>query len=152
MSTQQKSRRARAEHLVHVGGEGEALAVALEQLLDAGLVHRHLAGVEGGDLRLVDVHGDDVAAELGEAGGRDQADPADADHSYRIVRIAHRGLRRSGVRGAGSVPARYEPTSRRFWAIAIICGSVRSLSSVFVTQYIVLSRSKASIRSWPPSR
>ena len=37
------------------------------------------------DLLGDDVAGDDLVAELGEAGGGDQADPADADHPDRLI-------------------------------------------------------------------
>ena len=40
----------------------------------------HVAAAERRDLLRDDVAGVDLVAELGEAGGRDQADPADADY------------------------------------------------------------------------
>ena len=52
------------------------------QLGEAGLVDRDLAAVQALDLVRVDVDAPDLAAELGEAGGGDEADvagPDDAD-------------------------------------------------------------------------
>src|SRR5207245_1180905 len=61
--------------------EGEAAGphVALDQLIEAGLVDRHLAALQPGNLVgiLVDAH--DVDAELREAGAGDEADIAGAD-------------------------------------------------------------------------
>ena len=70
----------RIEHLGDVGGEGEPLAVFLEQLRETRLVHRHLAPAERLDLLGVHVESDHGVAELGKACGGNEADPADADH------------------------------------------------------------------------
>ena len=83
MSTQTNSRRVRVQQLVHVGREGEALDVLLEQLGQAGLVDGQLAAAEHVDLLLDDVADHDLVAELGEAGGGHQTDPADSDHADR---------------------------------------------------------------------
>ena len=60
----------------------QALAVALEQLLEPRLVQRHAARLQRLDPLGHDVADDDLVAELGEAGAGDEADPAgpeDAD-------------------------------------------------------------------------
>ena len=49
------------------------------------------------DLLGHDVARPDLVAELGEAGGRDEADPADADDAYRFL-LGHASAR--GYRGA----------------------------------------------------
>ena len=61
-----------------VGREVEAPGreVALQQLVEAGLVDRRLAALEHLDLALVDVDAQDVVADLGEARAGDQADVA----------------------------------------------------------------------------
>ena len=66
-----------------LGREREAslLHVALDQLLEAGLVDRDLAAFELRDLLRVDVGTDHLHAELGEARPGDEADVAGADHS-----------------------------------------------------------------------
>ena len=69
------------ERVAQVGREVQPLGVARQQLLEARLVDRHLAATQALDLLGVDVDAPDVAAELGEAGGGDQADVAGADHS-----------------------------------------------------------------------
>ena len=89
MSTQTKSRRAPLEQLRHLGGEGDPLGVAAQQLLQARLVDRHLAPGERLDLLGDDVAGDHRVAQLGEAGRGDQADPADSDHADRLSLLAH---------------------------------------------------------------
>ena len=55
-----------------------------DQLGQAGLVDRHLAARERLDLLLDDVARVDLVAQLGEAGGGDEADPADADDADRF--------------------------------------------------------------------
>ena len=72
------------EHLAHVGREVQPLGVLLHQLGQAGLVDRHLAARERLDLLGHDVARPDLVAELGEAGGRDEADPAHADDADRL--------------------------------------------------------------------
>ena len=67
----------------------------VEQLREARLVDRHLAAAERVDLLLEDVARVDLVAELGEAGRRDQPDPADPDYAYRLA-LAH---------GRGRLPA-----------------------------------------------
>ena len=54
--------------------------VLRHQLVQAGLVDRHAAFMQGGELLGVGLHDRDVGAELGEAGAGDQADIAAADH------------------------------------------------------------------------
>ena len=60
-------------------------------IVEPGLVDRHLAPAQPLDLLGVNVHAPYVAAELGEAGRRDQADVAGADHPDWLARGAHRG-------------------------------------------------------------
>ena len=81
MPTATNSSRACSSASGEVGREVQPLGVAREQLLQARLVDRHLAAAQALDLLGVDVHAPDVAAELGEAGRRDEADVAGADHS-----------------------------------------------------------------------
>jgi hypothetical protein len=76
------------EQLAHLGGEGEPLAVALDQLRQAGLVDRHLAAAERLDLLRDDLAEHDPMAELGEAGRGDQPDPAGPDYPDRFP-LAH---------------------------------------------------------------
>ena len=61
----------------------------LDQLGQAGLVDRHLAAPQRLDLLGDDLAGHHAVAQLGEAGGGDQADPADADDADRLS-FAHR--------------------------------------------------------------
>ena len=68
----------------------EPLGVAGEQLVEPRLVDRGLTAPQRLDLLGDDVAGEDGVAELGEAGGRDQADPADPDHPYRLILRRHR--------------------------------------------------------------
>ena len=72
-----------------LGREVQAPGVLGEQLLQAGLVDRHLPAPQPLDLGGVDVHAPDLAAELREAGGRDQADVAGADHSDWLALGTH---------------------------------------------------------------
>ena len=111
------------EHLGHVGGEVQALGVLRDQLGQAGLVDRHLAARERLDLLGQDVARPDLVAELGEAGGGDQADPADADDADRFLLV----MRRRGCRGTAT-----EPRTER--AIASICFSASVSSSVLEIQ------------------
>ena len=55
--------------------------IALEQLVEARLVNRHAALVELLDLGRVLVDAGHVPAELGKAGGRDQADITSPNHA-----------------------------------------------------------------------
>ena len=84
-----------------LGGEVQALAVASDRLGQAGLVDRDLAALQLRDLVGVDVDAPDVAAELGKARGRDQADVSGADHRDRFASVAHRAAR---------VLSRWDPT------------------------------------------
>ena len=90
--------------LRHLGREGQPLGVALQQLVDAGLVDRHLAPAQRPSiLRRVDVHRDDLVAELGEARGGDEADPAHPDHadwSFAAHRRTYRRLVAMATRSA----------------------------------------------------
>ena len=90
------------------------------QLGQARLVHRHLAARERLDLLGQDVARHDLVAQLGEAGGRAQADPADADHADRFLLRA--------------MSAREATGSRVERAIASIWRSVSVWSSVLETQ------------------
>jgi len=81
-----------AQQLVHVGGEGDPLRVAPDQLRQLGLVDRDFAAREGLHLLGKDVPRDDLVTELGEAGRGDQPDPAHSDHTDRFQFLAHRLL------------------------------------------------------------
>ena len=89
------------------------------------LVDRHLAALERLDLLGHDVARPDLVAELGEAGGRDQADPADADYADRFQLIVH-------ARGQATRPAQQQRRTER--AMPSICFSVSVCSSVFEIQ------------------
>ena len=79
------------ERVGEVGGEVQAVAVALDQLLQARLPDRHPARAQPFDLLRVDVDAVDVVAELGEPGRGDQADVPRADHADRFSIGAHEG-------------------------------------------------------------
>ena len=64
-----------------VGREAQSCGVALEQLVEAGLVDRHLAAAQRFDPVGEDVADNDVVAELAEAGAGDEADVAGAEDS-----------------------------------------------------------------------
>ena len=73
--------------LVEVRGELEPLLldVALDQLLETGLVDRDLARAEEVDLLLVEVDAGDIVPGLGEARSRDEADvPGPNDGDFHI--------------------------------------------------------------------
>ena len=59
-----------------VRGEGKAALASIQrdQLIEAGLVDRHLAGVQARDLGGIDVDADDVIAGIRQAGAGDKAD------------------------------------------------------------------------------
>ena len=64
-----------------IGGEVQPLGVLGEQLLEPGLVDRHLTRAQALDLGRVDVDAPDLMAELRKARSGDQPDIAGADHS-----------------------------------------------------------------------
>ena len=72
------------QDLGDLGREVEAVAVALDQLGQAGLVDRDLAAAERVDLLGVDVDRVDLVAQLGEAGRGDETHPAHSDYAYRF--------------------------------------------------------------------
>ena len=86
-------------------------------------MHRHLAARERLDLLGEDVAREDLVAQLGEAGGRAEADPADADHADGFF------LGHGAGEATGSVYG-----SRVERAMASIWRSVSVWSSVFETQ------------------
>ena len=95
--------------------------VLLDQLGQAGLVDRHLAAAQRLDLLGQDVARPDLVAELGEAGGGHEADPADADDAYRFL--------------AGRVSEAEQATAPRTErAMASICSSSSVCSSVLEIQ------------------
>ena len=65
-----------------VVGEREPAGVDIvrHQLVQAWLVDRHAAFMQGGELPGIGLHNSDVNAEFGEAGAGDQADISAADH------------------------------------------------------------------------
>ena len=77
------------EQLVHVGGEGEALGVAGQQVGQARLVDRGLPARKRFHLLGDDVAGHDRVAELCEARGRDEAYPSDPDYADRLSLSTH---------------------------------------------------------------
>jgi hypothetical protein len=77
------------ERPAELGGEFQARGVAREQLLQAGLVDRHLPALQPRDLLGVDVDAPHLTAQLGEAGSGHQADVARADHSDWLALRAH---------------------------------------------------------------
>src|SRR5205807_1431063 len=67
--------------------------VLRQQRLKLWLIDRHLATAQALDLLGIDVHAEDLAAELGKAGRCDEADVTGADHGDRLacaVAPAHR--------------------------------------------------------------
>jgi hypothetical protein len=72
------------ERVAEVGGEVEPLAVALDELGQARLPDRDPALLQPADLLRVDVDAPDLVAQLGEAGGGDEADVARSDDSDRF--------------------------------------------------------------------
>ena len=92
------------QHLAHLGGEGQALGVALHHLRQARLVDRHLARDERLHLLGQDVPRHDLVAQLGEGGGGAQPDPAHADDAYRFLLGGQAG--RVMVRSRGAQPDR----------------------------------------------
>ena len=67
-----------------------------DELLEAGLVDRDLAALEARDLVGVDVDAPDLVAELGEAGGGDEADVAGADDPDGLAFVLMRRERLCG--------------------------------------------------------
>ena len=65
-------------------------AITCNQRVEPRLVDRHLAAAQQIDALGDDVAADDAVAELGEAGGGDEADVADADDADRLA-SAQRG-------------------------------------------------------------
>ena len=81
----------RIEQLVHVGGEGEPLGVAAAAARSrpgSWIVTSPRESDSTFSWRMS--RAIDRVAELGEAGGGDQADPADSDHPDRLSLLAHR--------------------------------------------------------------
>ena len=74
---------AEGDCLGNVGGEAQAAggAVARHHALQAGLVNRDAAGVEGGNLGRVDVKAEHVIADLSQTSARDKADITGTDDS-----------------------------------------------------------------------
>src|SRR5262249_34053013 len=100
-----------------VDGELQAtgLAIVGDEFLEARLEDRDLAGFEPRDLGRVDIEANDVVADFGEAGARDEADIAGAENrdthalsartQYRTAHCSGRGQprpRSAQRRGAGS--------------------------------------------------
>ena len=67
-----------ADRALQIGGERQPVlrGIARDQLLQAGLVDRHLALAQARDLAGVLVDADDAMSEIGKAGPRDEADIA----------------------------------------------------------------------------
>ena len=90
------------------------LAVARDQILESGLVKRHLAARQRLDLRSDDLPAVHVVSELREAGRGDEPDPAGTDDADRLPIGGQSGL-----------------VDR---AMSIICRSLRFSGSVFEIQ------------------
>ena len=95
--------------------------VSLEQLLETRLVERHAPGLQRLDALRKDVADDDLVTELGQAGARDEADPAGAEDPDCRHFVARQ-------------PGAYRPIGRRPLAIASIVSFESESSSVFTTQ------------------
>ena len=88
-----------AHALGHVGGEVEPAGrvVAPHDLFKPRLVDGDLAGIQGGDLGLVNIDADDVIAGLGDAGARHQAHVSGTVHRYFHWLFPRSGSERDGV-------------------------------------------------------
>src|SRR5204863_10046095 len=106
------------------------LAVGPDRVGQPGLVDRHLAGLQRGDLLRIDIHAEDLASQLGEPRGGHQADVSGPDDGDRLACGAHGRDRLPAAPRAAQRPA---GVSER--AIASIWRLVRESSSVLDTQY-----------------
>ena len=99
------------DRLADVGGKAKALAVSRDQLLEARLVDRHLAALQGRDALRDHVPDDDRVAELGEAGTGDEADVAGTEDGDVGRGGAHDGWERTRPpsRGAVVTVMKWEP-------------------------------------------
>ncbi len=81
-----------------------------DQVIEAGLVNRHLAARQSRDLRLVLVDANDLMAEIGKTGAGNKADIAGADHGNAhvgsIVKVANRLPVNAGPRLHSRRPSR----------------------------------------------
>ena len=137
------------ERVGQVGREVQALAVARDELLEPRLVDRDLAAAQALDLLGVDVDAPDLAAQLGEAGGRHQADVAGADDADGLAfALMQDGERLAGGRrcraGLGA-DARQRPGDRAHLLLVSFC------DSVLETQYAPRGVRQATSRSRSPS-
>ena len=118
--------------LVRVERERHSLGVPLDELDEAGLVEREPSFAQRVDPLGGDIPDHDVVAELGEAGSRDDADPAGTEDPD----LAH---------------CFFPPSGRRPRAIESIV-SLESVSRrVFTTQYVPLSVRSTTMWSRAPS-
>jgi hypothetical protein len=111
------------EHVARVEREPDALPVLVQKLRKPALIDRDAARLEIGDALRHDVLHHDFVAELGEAGGRDEADPAGSDDSERLRHPSHSSSERYLV-FSGRSP----------FAIASIVSFDRRSRSVLTTQ------------------
>ena len=120
------------ERVGDVGREVQAIAVALDELGEARLPDRDPALLEALDLGLVDVDAPDVVAQLGEAGGGDQADVAGPDDpdGLSVRELAHARPIRVSSPGASALLLRRVSDS----ATASICRELSDCESVLETQ------------------
>ena len=122
------------DRLGHVGREDEPLGVARQEVVEPGLVNRDLAAAQRGNALGDDVADDDVVAELGEAGTRDEADVSGSEDCDAFWLGTHGRAQDSRT---GEV-VRYRstaPKGLRPFAIAIIVSFESRSRSVFTTQY-----------------
>src|SRR5204862_2945582 len=105
--------------------ELDALGVLLLGLGQAGLRDPNLAAAQRLDLLRDDVAGVDLVAELGEAGGGHETDPADADYSDGFL-LGHEGA--EATEGSGGRPVRASGTSGRWRSSAARRGTEAACS------------------------
>ena len=100
----------RRDDLLELGAERQPLAVALEQLVETGLVQRQAPGLQGLDPLGHDVADDHLVPELGQARPRDEADPAGPKDPNCGLFPALHAHEPTGPSGAGR--ARWQASSR----------------------------------------
>ena len=85
--------------LCGIGGKREPSSgnILAQHVVEAGLVDRHTAALEHGDLLGIDVDAEDIVADLGQADAGDEADIAAAKN-----RDIHGGLRSMGFMGVAA--------------------------------------------------
>ena len=113
------------EGVADVRREVHPIAVGGDHLGQSRLVDRDLARLQAGDLVRIDVDAVDLAAEVGEARGGDEADVAGADDTDGLATAGHAAQQVTGL---------YCPIRCSDRAMSIICLFVRRRDSVLETQ------------------